>query len=236
MSVNSGLGLVAGYLGLATKKHRLWLAKPASKCLNRVNRQLWGTERVRQLLGLVLILLTSLALGLSSANWMVRHDVAIGALNSGPWQSALRAAADPDPYVRARLARTGGVALALSEGLRLTANIDDNGLPLKSSCHYRVLGNVTPSRYWTLRLQALVPDATEAVFHRNVFTSSEVLRDNQGNWVIEVGTDVRAGHFLPVVGQGPFQLVLTLYEPTILGGAGAISREQLPHIQTGDCQ
>ena len=191
---------------------------------------------MRQLLGLVLILLTSLALGLISADWMVRHNVAIGTVRAGPWQSALRAAADPDPYVRASLARSGGVALALSEGLQLRASVDDGGAGLKSSCQYRVSGNVTPSRYWTLRVQTMAPPATETAFHRSVFTSSEVLRDNQGNWAIEVGPDVRAGHFLPVVAQGPFELVLTLYEPTVLGGASALSREQLPHIQAGDCQ
>eukprot|EP01037_Dinobryon_pediforme_P009572 gene9572-9649_t len=213
---------MAAIFAANVKKKRLRLAKPVLKRLNRVNKELRGIERVRQLLGLVLILLTSLALGLISADWMVRHDVVIGTLRTGPWQSALRAAADPDPYVRARLARSGGAALALSEGLRLTASIDDNGLGLKSSCHYRVSGNVTPSRYWTLRVQTKAPPVTDAVFHRDVFTSSEILRDNQGNWVIEVGTDVRAGHFLPLVAPGPFELVLTLYEPTVLGGAGAI--------------
>ena len=192
-------------------------------------------DDLRQFAGFVLFVLTSLALGLISAEWMTRREIDFNTLHSGPWRAALQAAADPDPYTRARLARSGGAALALSEGLRLTATVDDDGHSLQSECHYKISGQGMPGRYWTLTLADISSQSAGDAAHRTGFTSSEVLRDHAGTWSVELGRDVRAGFFLPLTDDGPFTLVLHLYEPSVLGGAAAISREQLPHIQKETC-
>jgi len=191
---------------------------------------------VRQFAGYMLMMVASLFAGLLSAVWMMNHDGVLGSLRSGPWRVALQAATDPDPYMRARLARDGSVALAVSEGLKLTATTDDDGKVLRADCQYRIVGNATPSRYWSFHLAYFSEEPAEIPFHRTGFTSSEVVRDAEGNWVIELGKEVRAGQVLPLANQAPFILVLHLYEPSILGGAAAISREQLPHIHVETCR
>ena len=192
-------------------------------------------DDLRKCAGFFLFLLTNLALGLMSAEWMTRREIDFNTLHSGPWRAALQAAADPDPYTRARLARSGSAALALSEALRLTAKVDDDGHSLQSECHYKISGQAMPGRYWTLTLADISSQSAGDAAHRTGFTSSEVLRDHAGTWSVELGRDVRAGFFLPLTDDGPFTLVLHLYEPSVLGGAAAISREQRPHIQKETC-
>ena len=190
---------------------------------------------MRRIAGLMLLMLASLVLGLLSVGWMLNHEFVLDMMRSGPWRFSLQAAADPDPYRRARLVRSGGVTLALSEGLKLFATEDDDGHSLRPDCHYHIRGNVTPSRYWTLSIAKAQPQAETKATARTGVTSSEVLRDKVGDWSLELGPDVRAGVFLPVTGNAPFTLVLNLYEPSILGGAAAISRDQLPHIRLEAC-
>jgi hypothetical protein len=188
-----------------------------------------------RVLGIALILVTSLALGLGSTLWIVTRGVEIGALRSGPWLADLRAATDPDPYTRARQAYTGAVALVLAEGLHLTARMDDTGQALRSNCRYRISGNVPKNRYWTLTLTTIDGEPLNVPARRAGFTSSELLRDEDGSWQIIASPTARAGNWLPLPGNLPFVLVLNLYEPSILGGTASISRDQLPHIEREDC-
>lgn len=180
-------------------------------------------------------MLASLGLGLGATFWTVRRGVDIGVLRSGPWVANMRAANDPDPYTRAHLATTGEVALALAEGIRLRATTDDERRPLNGRCRYSISGNTPQARYWTLSVTDRAGDNLENPLHRNGFTSSEVLRDENGAWRILLSNTAEAGNWQPLPAEGAFVLVLHLYEPAILGGTGAIERDRLPRITREGC-
>ena len=189
-----------------------------------------------RLIGIIVVMLAGLALGLGITQWMLSRAVTIGALQSGPWVANVRAADDPDPYTLAREARTGRVGLALVEGLRFIARVDDAGQALRGSCEYRISGAVPQNRYWTLTIGNRDALAVRTRFMRDVITSSELLRDAESGWIITLNAQARPGNWLPLPPDDPFSLILHLYEPSILGGTAAIDREQLPHIERGTCE
>ena len=191
---------------------------------------------MHRLLAILLVMLASLALGLGATLWVVSSNPQIGALRAGPWTSDLRAATAPDPYTRARQARDGSVGLVLTEGLKAAARVDDSGRRLFANCTYRVSGNVPPSRFWTLTAQDGNGQPIDTALHRANWTSSELMRGTGGHWEIVVSPSAQPGNWLPVSGNAPFQLMLMLYEPSILGGTASVNREQFPHIQRGDCR
>ena len=78
--------------------------------------------------------------------------------------------------VRASIARTGRLPVALGDGVSFTVRSDDNGKLLDGRCDI-VLSGITPAaRFWTLTLYnpdwALVANST----NRYGFTSQEIIK------------------------------------------------------------
>jgi len=63
----------------------------------------------------------------------------------GPWTTSLVIGAEAgDPWTRARIARTGLLALPRSEAVYFSANTDSSGEALRSTRRYRITGNMPP--------------------------------------------------------------------------------------------
>ncbi|RCS23292.1 DUF1214 domain-containing protein [Phyllobacterium salinisoli] len=169
-----------------------------------------------------LILAIAIGGGAGSVQYALDRFEGFGALDVGQW-SAFPAAGTPDsdPYAKARGARDGTLALGAAEGLIFHASRDTQGRLLDRNCTYRITGKTPPARFWTLygadaSLHPLPPqpDMLPAIHSR------QILRAEDGSFVITVSPQAQPGNWLPVSGSGPFVLVMTFYDTPVASSSG----------------
>ena len=186
------------------------------------------------LLRVLFALALGVGLGLLSADWAVREGPRFGALRIGPWRAYPdEGTPKADPYEKARLARTGAVSLAAGESLVFRTETDDAGQVLDGSCDYRLSSPALPSRWWTLTAYDRDGRLMANPMARYGFTSSEILRQPDGGFIIAVSPRARPGNWLPVSGSG-LRLVLRLYDTPLAGGLG-VEKPVMPSIERGMC-
>jgi hypothetical protein len=180
-------------------------------------------------------LLLALGLGLGSAYLALKGDPPFGSLSLGPWKTWPRLGSpQADPYMRAIVAQRGDIPLATGEGLALTAVVDNEGRRLDSGCSYRI-GSVTPTaRLWTLTLYNQEGRLLVSELGRSSFTSSEIIRDANDGFSINLSRDLRAGNWLQLPASGSFSAVLRLYDMPGAGGAN-LEASALPTIERLGC-
>ena len=178
----------------------------------------------------------SLAIGLTITEISLRDGGPFDVVKIGAWNIAARAGAtDADPYTRASLERSGEIPLALGEGLQLVARSDDQGRRLDPRCSYSVGPRAPNSRYWTLELVDLDGFPVDNPSGRDVFRSSEILRNADGSFAIWVSAAAHAGNWLPIGATRAFALVLRLYDSPISATAGGIEKTTAPTIARVAC-
>lgn len=159
----------------------------------------------------------------------------VGAYRLGPWSAWPAAGApSPDPYTRAHLSRDGALQLGQSEGLTFTADTDSDGRPLDRACRYRIDGTTPVTSFWTLVPETddgmpIARAGTPPAFH-----SARIARANDGSAQLYVSRSLAPYNWVEIEGDGPFSLVLTLYDLQTFAGFGA-GVETLPSITREDC-
>jgi len=176
-------------------------------------------------------------LGLASADWATRGGYPFGGVRIGPWMAWPRAgSANADPYTRAVNARRGEIPLAVGEGLLMTASEDDEGRSLDASCTYAISGAVPPARAWTITVAGRGPRDPNRPHIRDGFTSTEILRQQDGRFVIVLGPEVEPGNWLPRPrADGPMRLALRLYDTPAAASAASLDRSVVPSIPREGC-
>lgn len=190
---------------------------------------------MRFLLSLLLAMAISLVLGIGSA-WFMIAAPRTGTVAVGGWHALPTIdAATADPYVRARVARTGEFGMGAGEGLTFVTDRDDVGRTLDGGCTY-VLSGVSPTaRLWTLT----ATDATGRPAHtptgRAHLDSRNLLRDEHGRFEVVLAATARPGNWLPSPARGDVVLTLRLYDtPITLASDKALPG--LPTIERGACR
>jgi hypothetical protein len=187
------------------------------------------------LIDLAIAILIAAALGFATAWYAVDRGFLFGGMTVGPWQAWPSAGSpDADPYSIARLARTGEVPLGAGEGLAFAATTDQDGAELTGACSYRLDGLTPAARLWTLTAYDANGRLMANAARRTGFHSREILRRQDGSFVISVSGDVHPGNWLPVSTGGPFSLVFRLYD-TPLTTAGDASDTTMPRIVREAC-
>lgn len=186
---------------------------------------------------LLISIAAGVVLGLAVTAFGLRGDPPFGMVRSGAW-TAWPAAGTPgaDPYLRALFALDGRLPLAAAAGLRFVARTDDAGAPLVGRCGYEIGGPTPAAQDWTLTV--LDPDGRprRSAEPRAGFTSSEVVRDSNGDVVIALARQARPGNWLPTRGDGPFLLMLSVYDtPLVTALASGSPAPRLPAITPGRC-
>lgn len=188
------------------------------------------------LLKLIATLIVGGALGLATTWASVWRGVAFGAVSVGPWIAYPRAGArERDPYAAAALARSGEIPLDLAEGLAFHARIDSDGAPLIGGCVYRLKGPAPPARFWTLAAVDAQGFLIDNPAGRHGFTSTEILRAEDGGFEIVIAPRARAGVWLPGPAQGEFMLVMRLYDTPVAATAGGLTAANVPSIRREAC-
>jgi len=188
---------------------------------------------VLKLLSLVAI---ALVVGFGLSYYALGDGRLLGAIRVGPWAAwPAVGSASPDPYTRAYIARTGALELGQSEGITFTATSDSDGRPLDRKCRYRIEGTTPVASFWTL---AAVVAANGSSVARpggmQELQSRQVARAPDGSLVLYVSRSLAPENWLEITGDGPFELVLTLYDPSNLSGT-ASSIDSLPAILKEAC-
>ena len=178
----------------------------------------------------------ALLVGFGSAYWALKGEYPVGAVRVGPWLTWPKIGSrDADPYARAVVARSGEVPLGVGEGLAFLASADNAGRALDARCAYQV-GSVTPqARYWTLTIYDAEGRPARTDLGRSGLTSAEILRRDDGSFVVELSRMARPGNWLQLPSSGDFTLVLRLYDTPVAAGSAALDARVLPGIERLEC-
>ncbi|MEM1390717.1 MAG: DUF1214 domain-containing protein [Pseudomonadota bacterium] len=125
-----------------------------------------------------------------------------------------------NPYVRARVARHGLLALRKEEAVYFTRTKDDEGQSLQENCTYAVSGGELPAQWWSITLydsgsrlpmnedEALSFDATKAV--------DDTASLKEWSFTVASSRPLESGeNWVSSLGGGQFDLMLRLYRPSL---------------------
>lgn len=197
----------------------------------------------------ILIWLGSLVLGALigavSALWMA------GLLPGGPrlggtveiegwvsdWSIGSEAA---NPYVRARIARHGLLALRNEEAVYFTRAHDDEGERLRADCTYRVTGGEMPAQWWSITLYdggSRLPMNEDDALSFDQTSASSWVGSSADDWGFFVSGS-RLNEHVPWVSSrkaGNFDLMLRLYRPSEALLSAPESELQPPSVERVSC-
>ena len=175
--------------------------------------------------------------GAASVWYTLQAQEGVGATTIGSWTAyPSMGAPDADPYSKARAAREGLLTLGKAEGLAFFATRDTGGEELSRRCSYLVEGAAPLARFWTLYAadRSLTMISSERR-RKPALQSLDLLRNPDNSFAVAIGPDVTPGNWLPVSGDGPMVLVLTLYDTPVAGGIG-VEDVVLPQVLKAGCR
>lgn len=189
---------------------------------------------MRFVLYLLMMIAVALGVGFGLSYYALTDGRLFGVAQVGPWTAWPDVGAPaPNPYTRSHLAREGELQLGQAEGLQFIATTDSAGEPLDRDCTYRVDGTTPLATFWTLvavdeaGINIAAPDTQPAM------VSNSLARANDGTVRINVGTALQPGNWLEITGQGPFRLVLNLYDTAAFSGFSDTT--DMPAVLKGAC-
>lgn len=152
-------------------------------------------------------------------SWYALGDHWVGTLRVGPWAAWRDAGSpSPDPYTRAFVARSGALQLGNGEGIRFTATTDSTGQRLDRACRYLIEGRTPVATFWTMVPVALDDTPIARADGPASFVSNNIARLADGQMELYISKQLSPRNWLEITGDGPFAIVLTLYDITTVGG------------------
>ncbi len=203
------------------------------------------STRMRIIIRVLVFTFLGLLVGIGSALWMA------GLLPGGPrlggtvevegwvsdWSIGSEAA---NPYVRARVARYGLLALRKEEAVYFTRTHDDDGELLNEDCVYKVSGGGMPAEWWSITLydsDSRLPMNTDEALSFDL-TQAEASLAQSNLWQFQVSAQTPQNPLISWVSSreaGTFDLMLRLYRPSEALLDGPESTLQPPSIERISC-
>ncbi len=193
-------------------------------------------SNVQLIRDIVVFTVIAVGLGIGSAYLAINNSHGLGLYQIGPWKAWPKASGPKaDPYAQANQARTGAMLIGSAEGISFVATSDDAGTPLEGACQYRIRGDHLPARLWTISVQDASGTLIDNPSGRYSYHNHEVARVSGTRYEVVTGPEALGGNWLMSPQNGPFQLVLRLYETPLTSG-GDYSQVKLPAIEWMDCR
>lgn len=143
---------------------------------------------------------------------------------------------DADPYAKAHRAKDAQILLGRAEGIQFETDQDLEGDSLRPSCNYRIMGQMPPAMFWTLRVtypeqlsENLPKDWPQSI------NSHKAIYDQNNRVDIAIASKAQPGNWLAVAPNNRFKLVLTLID-TPVSNASGIRQVLLPKISKAGCR
>lgn len=160
-------------------------------------------------------LVGGMAVGLGAVWAFMDGGLGDGAIRNGPWTTSLGyGTRATDAVTRARVARSGLLALPAGETLYWLAKTDASGAPLDGHCRYSLSGTPLDARWWSITVydaRGYLVDNPARIWSVN---GANVALDAQGEWRVILSPDKpRDAAWLPGIKGQPFQLTLRMYNP-----------------------
>lgn len=177
---------------------------------------------IRRILTYLTMALAGTVIGVASALWLSglwssKKPMEFGDINVDGWISDFAVGSqEASPYVRARVARHGLLALAKSEAVYFVRGTDDAGRRLTARCDYRISGGAMPAQWWSVTLyntaDSMLPMNTDGALSVD---ATSVARGEDGAWqaVISQTRPGQAANWISSRGAQGFDLLLRLYVP-----------------------
>jgi hypothetical protein len=181
----------------------------------------------------------TLAIGITlglAATWATAiRGTMSGGVSDGPWSTSLdTGSSEGGPYLRARIAVHGLLALSREETVYYSALHDSAGAELDGNCSYRLEGRDPPTRWWSITAYGsddfLIPN--DAGLYS--VSKNSVARKADGRFAVTLSRAKAEGNWIPIA-PGRFNLTIRLYNP----GADVIAdpaHVALPTIRKGSCE
>lgn len=129
------------------------------------------------------------------------------------WVGDLRqGSVDASPYLRARIARHGLLAMAKSEAIYFIRSRDGAGEHLTENCDYKIAGGALPAGWWSITLynsENFLPDNRDEALSFNSNQSS----GDAWTAIISPTQPDDGAHWISSRNAGKFDLTLRLYMP-----------------------
>jgi len=169
------------------------------------------------------MLVVALLVGFGLSYYALSDGRMFGAIQIGPWQAWKDVGVpNPDPYTRAFIARSGALELGATEGIQFIASTDSDNKKLDRNCRYRIDGRTPAARFWTL-VPVSSDDGTPIARPDGQldFHSARLSRAGDGSAALYVSKTLAPENWIEIAGDGPFSLVLSLYDTSSLSGVGS---------------
>jgi hypothetical protein len=172
----------------------------------------WLAAALVTLLLSVILMIRTISTGLGSMS-----------VDNGNWTTNISTgSADAGVMLKATIAMGGLLASTRENSMYYRLN-SVAGEPLRLNCRYRIEGDDYDADWWSVTAYGwdnyLIPNRLK----RYSFNNENILRRDDGSWVIHVGAQEQSGNWLPVGPSGAptwrkltdydFDLLLRLYTP-----------------------
>jgi hypothetical protein len=167
--------------------------------------------------GWVLAGICGLILGIASALWLSNAGFGGSQIINGKWSTdPLIGAKAANPWLRARIARVGLLALSKEETLYFDRTTDESGAPLRESCQYRIEGQPIATRWWSMTIYGkdqFLPRNTDKA---SSIDATRALGDAGEAWtgIIAASRPADTQNWVSSKAAGDFSLTLRLYNPS----------------------
>lgn len=141
-----------------------------------------------------------------------------------------------NPYVRARIARHGLLALGKSEAVYFTRAADDDGRPLDEDCEYRLTGGRQDAGWWSVTLydqQSRLPLNEDDALSIDMTAVGDA---ESWSAIISRRAPTSDDHWISSDKAGVFDLTLRLYEPSAALLHDPAARLNPPRIERLGCR
>ena len=163
----------------------------------------------------LVFLVIGCALGYFSAHWIISGTLGALTVQKAGWTLWSRAGlSDADPYTNAHFALRRELPLSTFEEMTFRSTQDADGLELNSGCNYEISSSVIPARAWSLSIARPSGEAFEVRSGRTSFNQSNVVRQQDGSFNVNVSPSAEGGNWLPLsISDSTFALSLSLINP-----------------------